>query len=277
MEKGTAAQQQWMQQQKERNYSNTFNNSNREEGVGSNAAGGCITVIRVDLDDPESMEETMQQIRAALRKSGGNDSTGLDVMIHNAAYITYSFSVAEVQQSIRTNYRGIVALTKALFQADLLKKNDSSWRMIFVSSAIAKTYLVQSSMAHRLLSPDLAESELDEHMNSLQRAVEQGTYKMPTNSMGGEAYGLGKLGGTTIYPRILARQFNKNKNVLITSCCPAFGGPDTPVWLTTAPMDVVAKGHGGFWEQRELTNALNWQAGMMTSFAQTGMYPVGHA
>jgi hypothetical protein len=110
-------------------------------------------------------------------------------------------------------------------------------------------------------------------MQSLEQAVEDGKFVEPEDHIGGLAYGLGKLGGTTIYPRVLAKRLCNSHYV--TSCCPAFGGADTPVWLATAPLRLVGKGHGGFWEQRELTNCENWRTGMQCTFAKTGKYPLG--
>jgi len=255
LEKGESAKRKWVEQQQPQQQ------------------GGAITVIPIDLDNPESIARAPGLIRTALRGPADDEPCGwLDIIIHNAAYITYECSPQEVQQSIQTNYRGTVAVSEAL--APLCNPRDG--RMIFVSSAVGKTYLVPPPTATRLLASDLTDPELEQHMVALQKAVvEQGNTQALNGAMGAEAYGLGKLGGSTIYPRILARRYSGSK-VFVASCCPAFGGPDTPVWLATAPRALLLEGHGGFWEQRELTNASQWDASMNTTFAQTGQYPPGH-
>ena len=280
-DKGEAAVLEWKRQR---------NHQQRQDDDACD--GSNISVIQIDLDSAESIGRAVDSLTEQLQ------GTKLDILIHNAAFITYTFTLPDVRKSIQTNYRGTVAVNEAF--SHLLSP---SGRIIFVSTAVGKTYLVSPPVASQLLAPDLTLEQLDQCMNSIQKSVEDGSYVRPTNSMGAEAYGLGKLGGTTIYPRIVARRYEfdaarpaaaaaataaesgggtdsndgGSSSVFVASCCPAFGGPDTPVWLATAPRDVLTKYPGGsFWEQRQVTNPCEWDAGMKTLYATTGQFPPGH-
>lgn len=236
-----------------------------ESARGELIKAGCkdITVVQIDLDDKSSIADAAVEVQKAL---GAGE--GLDVLINNAAFVNYDFSVDVVKQSIQTNYRGTVAVTEAFAPMVI-----NGGRIIFVSSAVGKTYLVDDAMAAQLLAEDLTAETLDASMQALEHSVNQGSYIPPTDSIGAVAYGLGKLGGTTIYPRIISRRLQDSH--FVAACCPAFGGADTPVWLATAAEDKIRGGHGGFWEQRELTDVSDWQAGMRCTLARTGCYPPG--
>ena len=251
-DKGEATVLEWQQQQQQQ----------QQNGCGKN-----VTVIEIDLNSSQIIAGAVDSLTKQLK------GKKLDILIHNAAFISYAFTIPDVQQSIQTNYHGTVAVNEAF--SPLLSP---SGRIIFVSSAVGKTYLVSPPVASKLLSPELTTEELKQCMDSIQKSVEDGSFIKPANSMGAEAYGLGKLGGTTIYPRIVSRRYESDGSaVFVASCCPAFGGADTPVWLAIAPKDVVMKYPGGsFWEQRQVTNPCEWDAGMKTTYATTGRFPPGH-
>lgn len=216
-------------------------------------------VVELDLlHDEMTLQRAASKIRSAVATTN-SDNGCLDVLIHNAAYITYDHVSPEtVGTSMEVNYGGTVRVNQALMP--LVKRPGG--RVIFVSSAVGKTYLVPPETQAQLLSESLTEKQLSTIVEELEQSVQEGRYQEPTNHVGGLAYGLGKLAGTTIYPRILAEQ-QPASDLFIASCCPAFGGADTPVFLATAPFDnALQVGHGAFWEQRQITNPSDWQAGM---------------
>lgn len=215
-----------------------------------------IHVVRIDLEETDA-----SQLRSAVEEiQVVTNGCGLDVLIHNAAYITYEeISYETVHRSFDINYRGTVRVNEALMP--IVKRPEG--RVIFVSSAVGKTYLVPDATQAQLLSENLTKENLSRIVQNLENDVRSGRYQEPKNHLGGLAYGLGKCAGTTIYPRILARRhYTSPEQVFVASCCPAVGGPDTPLFLATAPLDDIKEGHGGFWEQRQLTNPRDWSAGM---------------
>jgi short chain dehydrogenase len=105
-------------------------------------AKGDIEVVVVDLDDQKSIDAAVASVKAR---------TGyLDVLINNAALVSYDFDVKTVKQSMATNYQGTVAVTESFLPLVV-----AGGRIIFVSSAIGKTYLVPLATQKRLLSSEL--------------------------------------------------------------------------------------------------------------------------
>lgn len=105
-----------------------------------------LNVVQLDLDDPQSIKSAHDDV---VRILGETNNGQLDVL-------TYSFSVDEVKESMQTNFKGTMSVTNAMLP--LMKKGG---RIIFVSSAVGKTYLVLENLSKRLLCPTLTEQGLE--------------------------------------------------------------------------------------------------------------------
>jgi NAD(P)-dependent dehydrogenase (short-subunit alcohol dehydrogenase family) len=210
-----------------------------------------IEVVVLDLDDEATISSAVQAARAWLR--GG----ALTVLVNNAAYITYDWSLECLHQSMRTNYHGTIAVTEAFLPILDAEKG----RVIFVSSAVGKAYLLPAEQQRLALAEDADMDTLESIMRELEGSVSRGTFRIPEPNVGGIAYGIGKLGGCTLYPRILARRLGEG--CFVASCCPAFDRADTIVWLATAPdsPDFLASS-GQFFEMRRVTDPVDFMASM---------------
>ena len=96
-----------------------------------------IHVLAVDLDDPQSILTA----KAVVQSVAGS----LDVLIHNAAFITYDpIGIESVERSLAVNYDGTILVNEAFFP--LVR---SGGRVIFVSSAVGKSILGSAADANR--------------------------------------------------------------------------------------------------------------------------------
>ncbi|KAF0489344.1 carbonyl reductase NADPH 1-like [Gigaspora margarita] len=173
--------------------------------------GGNVDLKFLCLDITD--EQSIKDVKKVIEKDYG----GLDVLINNAAiaFKGDAFDVNVVRTTFATNFYGTLNLINHFYP--LIRPNG---RIVNVSSSVGGLHIVSKTLGQEFSKEDLDMDGLIELMKRFEDAVEKDTYKQ--EGWPRQAYGVSKLGLTTM-TRILARRADKEGNNLkVFSCCPGW-------------------------------------------------------
>ncbi|RIB01571.1 hypothetical protein C2G38_2009949 [Gigaspora rosea] len=173
--------------------------------------GGIVDLKFLSLDITD--EQSIKDVKKVIEKDYG----GLDVLINNAAiaFKGNAFDVNVVRTTFATNFYGTLNLINHFYP--LIRPNG---RIVNVSSSAGGLHIVNKALGQEFSKEDLDMDGLIELMKRFEDAVEKDTYKQ--EGWPRQAYGVSKLGVTTM-TRILARRADKEgNNIKVFSCCPGW-------------------------------------------------------
>ncbi|CAG8749079.1 22226_t:CDS:2 [Cetraspora pellucida] len=218
--------------------------------------GGNVDLkfLKLDLVDEQSIKDVKEVIE--------KDYGGLDVLINNAAiaFKGNAFDVNVVRTTFATNFYGTLNVCNILYP--LIRPNG---RIINISSRAGRSSNLSSTLKQEFSKEDLDIEGLTKLLKRFEDAVERDKYL--EEGWPRQAYGVSKIGVTTM-SRILGRRADKEgNNIKVFACCPGWvktdmagdkasltpdQGAETPVFLSLDETVVPKSPNGTFWFDKQI-------------------------
>ena len=188
-----------------------------EDAIKQLGSPSNVHLIQIDTSSPASIKQAADLIK---QKYGGK----LDVLVNNAGIASREVTVEVAKQVLDTNYYGI-KITNEHF-VPLMKENG---RIVNVASEVGAWALHEMSndLQNKFKSSSLTTEQLDKILEEFVSAIKSNSLeKLGYNTKSlFLIYGVSKAALIAL-TRVEARQWSKEKNLLVVSVCPGYCATD---------------------------------------------------